>query len=89
MAQCRVSDTTLSILIKMLAAPGFMSPDLPLKITIDPRIRDEEVPLLHSERTQQRIQRTPFPWFQFFTLQTAEYLPLNTTHPFIPDVRLP
>ena len=60
-------------------------------MTNDPSIGYEEVPLLHSERTLARAQRTPFPWFQFlilFALQTAEYLPLNTTHPFIPDVCL-
>jgi len=48
---------------------------------------EERVPLLHSERV--RVQ-APFPWFQFsilFALQTAGYLTLRSTSPFIPDVR--
>ncbi|KAF8344490.1 member of major facilitator superfamily multidrug-resistance, DHA1 sub-family [Amanita rubescens] len=44
---------------------------------------DEELPLLHSERV--RVQ-APFPWFQFttvFALQTAGYLTVLATNPFI------
>ncbi|KAF8337854.1 member of major facilitator superfamily multidrug-resistance, DHA1 sub-family [Amanita rubescens] len=47
---------------------------------------EEQVPLLHSE--QVRV-RAPFPWFQFsilFALQTAGYLTLRSTSPFIPDL---
>ena len=55
--------------------------------------RDEELPLLNSERTGSgtRIEQTPFPWFQFsifFALETAGALTLNVQHPFIPDVSL-
>ena len=62
-----------------------------MTMTTDPGVRDEEeIPLLpHSERAR---KQSSFPWFQFlilFAVQTAEYLPLNTTYPFVPDVRTP
>ena len=55
--------------------------------------RDEEIPLLNSERleSQTRIETTHFPWLQFsifFALETAGFLTLNTQHPFIPDACL-
>ncbi|KAF8731163.1 hypothetical protein AX14_005063 [Amanita brunnescens Koide BX004] len=56
---------------------------------IDQSIRDEDVPLLHAEQTQEPIGPTPFPWHQFsilFTLQTAQFLTTRVTHPFIPDL---
>ncbi|KAF8326716.1 member of major facilitator superfamily multidrug-resistance, DHA1 sub-family [Amanita rubescens] len=61
----------------------------PLAMATDPR--DEEVPLLNSERlgSRTRIEQTHFPWLQFsvfFALETAGYLTLNTQHPFIPDL---
>ena len=62
-------------------------------MSTDPGVRDEEeeedIPLLHPGSEQTRKQ-SPFPWFQFsilFAVQTAEYLPLNTIYPFLPDVR--
>ena len=58
----------------------------------DPSIRDEELPLLHSEHAQNSPEQIPFPWLQFsiiFSLKTAEFLTSKATHPFIPDVRLP
>lgn len=58
-------------------------------MTTDGSIRDEEAPLIYAERARDRLQQTPFPWFQFsilFTLQTAVFLTFLITYPFIPDV---
>jgi len=78
---------------KSLSPPSFptLAPLAPLTMVTDPR--DEEVPLLNSERlgSHTRIEQTPFPWLQFsifFALETAGTLTLNTQHPFIPDVSL-
>ncbi|KAF8731157.1 hypothetical protein AX14_005059 [Amanita brunnescens Koide BX004] len=60
----------------------------PLAMTIDQSMRDERVPLLHAERARE-IHQTPFPWHQFsilFALQTAVFLTLLITYPFIPDL---
>lgn len=58
-----------------------------MTMTADPD--EEDIPLLNSG-TEQARKQSPFPWFQFsilFAVQTAEYLPLNTIYPFLPDVR--
>ncbi|KAF8731161.1 hypothetical protein AX14_005062 [Amanita brunnescens Koide BX004] len=60
-------------------------------MTINPSTRDEEVPLLYAQQAREpiSIQQTPFPWHQFsifFMLQTAVYLTLRVTYPFIPDL---
>ncbi|KAF8719190.1 hypothetical protein AX14_011363 [Amanita brunnescens Koide BX004] len=57
-------------------------------MTTGQSIRDEEAPLLHTERPRGLVYRVPFPWFQvsiLFALQTARYTSNFAIGTFIPD----